>query len=61
MPDDYSRQALAEARRSLNKRVQKLAETLEAHRKVQATVASTRPAIQKRDEEKYPALRERRR
>jgi hypothetical protein len=63
MPNDYSRAELARRRKELNKRVAKLAEILEAQRKVESVVASAvgSPVVREELEEKFPAMKSRRR
>jgi chorismate mutase len=59
--DDYSRAELAELRRKVNKRVAKLAKELEERRRLEATVASARQGSQGNLEDRFPAMRGRRR
>lgn len=61
MPDDYSKGELAKRRRDLNKRVAKLASSLDERRGTAATVASASAARTEADAANYPALKTRRR
>jgi len=61
MASDYSRKELAERRRMLNRRVAKLAVTLEDRRRTAELVASASRATTSDLASRYPALRDKER